>query len=171
MGNFTHNVIVDLSVHRQCCVPVYVRDWLKNNWWLQSPNLAWFEKWFHRQIPWVRNWIDFFHLSSRKKTIDGESLMGKVAVAEASDAIPVRTPVPEKLGKAEEIRSSEMTISSAISDRISQNHSRNQIQQWTMRVTPSPEKLSPQLTIGLRISSKKSKNSTHLWKIILFVQL
>ena len=93
--------------------------------------------------------------------------MGKITVAEASDAIPVRTTVPEELGKAEEIRSSEMTISSAISDRISQNHSRNQIQQWTMRVTPSPEKLSPQLTIGLRISSEKSKNSTHLWNIIV----
>ena len=37
--------------------------------------------------------------------------MSKITVAEASDAIPVRTTVPEELGKAVERKSSEMTIS------------------------------------------------------------
>ena len=47
--------------------------------------------------------------------------MGKIAVAEASDAIPVRTTVPEELGKAEERRSSEMIIRQDFSESLSKS--------------------------------------------------
>ena len=57
------------------------------------------------------------HLSSREKTIDGKSFMGEIAIAEASDAIPVRATVAEELREAEETT----PLALAISDRTCQS--------------------------------------------------
>ena len=46
------------------------------------------------------NNLSIFDLSSREKPIDGKSLVGKIAVAEARDPVPVRASVPEQLREA-----------------------------------------------------------------------
>ena len=46
------------------------------------------------------NNLSIFDLSSREKSIDGKSLVGKIAVAEARNPVPVRASVPEQLREA-----------------------------------------------------------------------
>ena len=46
------------------------------------------------------NNLSIFDLSSREKSIDGKSFVGKIAVAEARDPVPVRASVPEQLREA-----------------------------------------------------------------------
>ena len=46
------------------------------------------------------NNLSIFDLSSREKSIDGKSLVGKIAVAEARDPVPVGASVPEQLREA-----------------------------------------------------------------------
>ena len=46
------------------------------------------------------NNLSIFDLSSREKPIDGKSLVGKIAVAEAGDPVPVRASMPEQLREA-----------------------------------------------------------------------
>ena len=82
-------MVVDLSIHRQCCVPVDVRDWL-------DIDFDSFKSQIIGRKCWIKGW-PISHLSSRKKSIDGESLVGEVAVAEAGDSVPVGASVAEQL--------------------------------------------------------------------------
>ena len=52
------------------------------------------------QLGGMINNLSIFDLSSREKSIDGKSLVGKIAVAEAGDPVPVRASVPEQLREA-----------------------------------------------------------------------
>ena len=52
------------------------------------------------QLDGMINNLSIFDLSSREKSIDGKSLVGKIAVAEARDPVPVRASVPEQLREA-----------------------------------------------------------------------
>ena len=84
-------MIVDLSIDRQRRVPVDVCNRLEMNNYLSTST---------DQLDGMIIHLSIFDLSSREKSIDGKSLVGKIAVAEARDPVPVRASVTEQLREA-----------------------------------------------------------------------